>query len=126
MADDIRSFTVSVAAGTVEASPQVDALDLPQAVVERVDVIIPAGHGGETGIGLAIAGAQVIPFNEDEWITGDDVRLEFPLQNYPTTGQWSTFTWNTDDFDHTFYLTFLLSRASLFAATTGEFTPIRL
>lgn len=124
MADDIRTFTVTVAAGTLETAPAITALALPRADLERVDIVVPSGHSGQTGIALALAQQQVIPFEDGTWIQADDESISLPLDDYPESGQWSALAFNDDVFAHSFYLRFLLNRRAALVGVGGDFAPL--
>lgn len=127
MADDIRTFTVTVPVGTLESAPQETPLALPLAVVERLDILIPSGHSGETGIALAMSGTQVIPHEESNWIVGNGSEISFPLEDYPESGDWSALAFNADVFEHSFHLRFLLDRREIFERReSATFMPIPL
>lgn len=86
---------------TTRASPQTTAVALPQGTLVRVEVVVPSGHAGLTGLALRYAGEHVWPWGPDTWIEADDEVLSAVL-DFPLGGSTlDVLTYNTDDtFDH--------------------------
>lgn len=124
MADEIRIFQPSCIGGISPSSPVRTALSVPLAVVERIDIKIPPGHRGLTGIALAFAGQQVIPYQDGTWLIGDGDDIQFQVESYPESGQWQAVMYNSGVFEHTWYLRFLLDRQTAIMGGGGEFVPL--
>jgi len=95
---------------TTRASPQTTAVALPQGTLVRVEVVVPSGHAGLTGLALRYANEHVWPWGPDTWIEADDevlrATLDFPLGGSAI----DVLTYNTDDtfnHDHLLRLTVL-------------------
>lgn len=101
-----RSFQLTVAANTPEATALGATLALPNIVVDSMTVEIPGGHAGLTGIRFLIDGYQFLPWadtNTPRWFKGDDFTKTFAV-GLPTNHNIEIRAFNTDDtFDHTFY-----------------------
>lgn len=126
-ADRVEAFTVTVPASTAASAPVTQALPLGLADVLSVEIVIPDGHAGLTGLRFYYSGEQIIP--RSGWIIGNDHHLDWPLTRYPERGDWSARAYNTDVFEHSFYLRFLLSdlgRDYAAPAPLQLVTPIRL
>ncbi len=108
MAAEVRSFAVSVPAGTAKATPQVSALDMPARIVRSVRVRVPPGPAGTVGWALGAAGQRVLPWGADQWIVADDEAIEWPLEGQISSGAWQLQAYNTGVFAHTLYVTFQL------------------
>lgn len=108
MAREVRSFEVSVPAGTPKAAPQVTSLAMPARVVRSVRVRVPPGPGGTVGWALGSAGVRVLPWGPDQWIVADDEAIEWPLEGQISSGAWQLHAYNTGIYAHTLYATFLL------------------
>lgn len=108
MADRVEHFTVTAAAGTTKAAPAEVAINFPPGEVERFDVIIPDGHAGLTGIALALAHQPIIPRTPGTFFVGNDDEITLPMENLPNAGSWSARVYNTDVFDHSWYLRVLV------------------
>lgn len=110
MASEIRSFQVTIPAGTPVASPFVQAIVFPPRTVTQIDWKVPPGPSGLMGWALTIAGQPVIPNNPGAYIVADNVARSWPLSGFPDQGQWQLTGYNTDIYPHTVYLDFLLEQ----------------
>lgn len=96
-------------AGTLASAPlEVSTAFLPGDLV-GIELNIPDGHNGLTGIRIAAAHAQVIPRTQGAWIVGNDEHLSLDTIGYPSSGAWSALVYNSDLFDHTFHLRYLVA-----------------
>lgn len=109
MAAEIRSFTVSVPKGGTAAAPQRFLLDMPPRIVQWVELFFPAGNGGQLWIALGMAGTRIIPANAGAYLTADNDTLKWPLDNYPNSGAWQLFAYNSGSFAHLIQIRFLLA-----------------
>lgn len=109
MAQQVFAFVVTVPAGTATASPITQDISFDQATVTTVEIIIPDGHAGFTGIALAQAQQQIIPQNVGGWIISNDEKLVLDIQDYLDNGNWQALAYNLDVYDHNFYVRFLCS-----------------
>lgn len=122
----VESFDVLAPAGTLKAAPLEVATPWNPGELAGVEVFIPDGHNGTTGLRIAFAHQAVLPRTEGAWIVGNDEKIEWPLAGYGNSGSWSCFVYNTDIFAHTFHVRYLvadfssLGQANLAPAT---FTP---
>lgn len=105
-ASRIEAFQVTTPAGTAKASPLVTDLGLDVGQVLHVDIEIPPGHAGLTGIQLRIAGGQVIPLTPGTYLVGDGRTFEWNLTDQLDSGAWQAYTYNTDIYDHSHNVTF--------------------
>lgn len=66
---------------TPATAPTHTSVGIATAWVWRVEVRIPPGHAGFTGIALVDSGAFIVPFANPgpAWLIGDDDLLEYPL-----------------------------------------------
>lgn len=108
MASEIRSFAVSVPAGTPVATPVVLPLTMPARVATSVRVRTPPGPRGEVGWALGAAGVRVLPANAGAFIVADDEAIEWPLRGQISSGAWQLQAYNTGRFAHTLYVVFQL------------------
>ena len=107
MAQQIFAFKVAVPAGTAISAPTSTSCAFAQATVQAIEIVIPDGHAGLTGLALAQAHQQIIPQNLGQWIISNDEKLTFPVEDYGNNGDWQAIAYNTDVYDHNFYLRFL-------------------
>lgn len=104
MAERIESVTITVPSGTAATAPQVTALSLRDAVMERIEIRVPPGPSGLVGFAFLHSGQQVIPFTDGQWIVTDNEALNWDVERYPTGDAWAVQAYNVDVFDHTVYL----------------------
>lgn len=104
MAERIETPVVTVPAGTLSTAPQTTALTLRDAVLLRIEVVIPPGPSGLMGFAFLHSGQQIIPFNTAQWIIADDDKLQWDVDNYPTGNKWAVKAYNTDVYSHSIYL----------------------
>jgi hypothetical protein len=71
----------SAPAGTGPSAPVVTAVPVSLAYVHRVEVRIPPGHAGTTGLALVDGAQAIVPFGTagEAWLVGDDDLLAYPL-----------------------------------------------
>lgn len=98
-----------VPAGTAKTAPLEVLTSWNQGELAGCEVFIPDGHNGLTGLRIAFAHQAVIPRTQDAWIIGNDEKIEWPLSGYGNSGAWSCFVYNTDIFDHTFHVRYLVA-----------------
>lgn len=118
-ASRVELFDVFVPAGTAKASPIEVPCKWNPGELAGLEVFIPDGHNGTTGLKIALAHNPIIPQTQGAWIIGNDEKIEWPLVGYPNTGAWSAFAYNLDLFDHTFHVRFLVADF----AYTGQTLP---
>jgi hypothetical protein len=109
MAQDIRTFTISVPKGGTANAPQKFELAMPPRIVKNVELFFPAGNGGQLWIALGMAGTRIIPSNSGQYITAENDTLKWPLDNYPNSGAWQLFAYNTGNYPHMIQIRFLLN-----------------
>jgi len=104
VAQRIETPVVTVPAGTLATAPQTTALTLRDAVLQRIEVVIPPGPSGLMGFAFLHSGQQIIPFTTSQWIIADDDKLEWEVDQFPTGNKWSVKAYNTDVYPHSIYL----------------------
>lgn len=117
MAREIRAFQVVVPAGTTKAAGWSQDVSFPPREVVQVEIRIPPGPRGEMGFSLGSGGVPVLPSNAGGWVVADDQDIVWPLDGQWNSGAWSVQAYNTGQYDHTIYLTFLLDLPN--ATTAG-------
>lgn len=105
---EVRSFAVTIPAGTPVASPATTEINFPPRTVVAVDWQVPPGPSGLMGWRLAMSeGTAVLPTGGG-WIIADNVEKTWSVQGQPNSGAWELTGYNTDIYPHTVYLNFLL------------------
>lgn len=108
-ASRVEVFDVVVPAGTLRSAPLETPTPWQQAELVGIEIFIPDGHSGLTGIRLALAHSQAIPHTAGAWIVGNDETLKWDTAGYPNSGAWSVIAYNEDNFTHTFYVRYLVA-----------------
>lgn len=119
MADRVHVVAVTTPAGTPATAPLRTVLGLQTEAIERVEVVIPAGHAGLTGIALAIGDSRVIPA-EGDFITGNDEVISWPVEGSLYQGRLEVHTYNDDVFDHTHHVRVLTTLPAAVARPTPQ------
>lgn len=97
-------FTVTTDPGVDRTDPHGTTLTVPDTRLTRVEVIIPSGHVGLTGLALFYSGTQILPWEgNDSWIIGEDDRLTFPI-DVNVTDELLAVSYNDDIYMHSHYL----------------------
>lgn len=126
MADRVHAFAPVVPAGTAIGAPVTVATPFPDGVVTAIQVRIPNGPLGTMGFVIAYAGQTIVPDNSGTWLVMNDEQWEWPLDNNPTGGQWSIIGYNTDIFDHTVYIRYLVNEFKVPVSSGSVIAPIPL
>lgn len=108
MAGEIRTATAIIPPGTPVAAPVTVNVSFPDRIVRSVRWRVPRGANGLMGWQLTSDGVPVIPVVAGTFIVADDEHDDWPLDGYPTSGNWQVTGYNTGVYPHTVYLTFLL------------------
>lgn len=106
LSNRVESFTVTVPAGTTQAGATTTDTSFPDGQVQRIELDVPDGHAGLTGIQIRAAGAQYIPFTEGAFIVANDHDFGWDVIVTIDTGVFSAVAFNTDVYDHNFYIRF--------------------
>lgn len=104
MAFRTYAISVTVPAGTPIANPQVTPWKTEDKAIVSVELDIPTGHSGRTGIRIMKGDTQLIPWGFNSWIIGSGIDHDFPVGRYTPTGDVSIQAYNIGTFPHTFYL----------------------
>lgn len=109
MAVEVRTFDVTIPAGTLPSAPAVTQMRFPVRVVDEVEVLVPPGPRGEVGFRIGSSGTQLIPFQPGNWLVTDNETLHIPLEDQHDSGSWEFTGYNTGLFAHTIEVRFLVS-----------------
>jgi hypothetical protein len=119
-----RHYQVSITVpdGTDPIAPQTTTVVLENAFLVDVEILIPPGHAGLTGIRIRQSVQQVIPWGNLDWISSDNYERIFPFNSEIGARSMSIQAYNTDVFAHSFQVRFHirdLEGKSQDAATTA-------
>lgn len=113
---EIRTFQVTIPAGTAQSAPQTTDVPFPSRIVQAVTWKVPPGPSGLMGWRLTMSGGNAVLPTGGGWVVADDQTDTWPLADQPDSGAWEVTGYNTDVYDHTVYLTFLLATVPVPAA----------
>lgn len=108
MAYKIRSFSLTIPAGTPKNAPVTFNTPCGNFVLSGVEFVVPDGANGNVGFRLATSGAQVIPDNAGAWLIASGEKIPWSLTGQLTTGAWQIIAYNTGLNDHTIQARYLL------------------
>jgi len=72
--------SVTIAAGTTEASPALSELGVCAGIITEVEIHFPAGHSGLTHLQIHYLGRQIFPTSTGQTFRGDDNVIQFGEQ----------------------------------------------
>jgi len=107
-AAEVRSFQVTIPAGTPLADPVTQEIWFPAREVLGVHWKVPPGPAGLMGWRLTMSGGNAVIPTGGGWIVTDNDSATWSLQGQPDSGYWELTGYNTGIYNHTVYLDFLL------------------
>lgn len=97
-------LAVTTPTGTSNFLPQVTTWPLTTGTLIQVELVVPSGHCGLTGIRLKQQFTEIIPWDTNNWVIANDDKITFPVDRPITQGDITVETYNSDVFSHTHYL----------------------
>jgi len=98
-------------------NPYQQTFEFKQGVLDIVRIRIPPGHGGLAGLKIFYGDKQIIPYNEDGWILGENEVIEWrELYLFFDDPTRLTFRgYNLDEsYEHTFIVYFVVMPFEVF------------
>lgn len=105
---EVRSFRVTIPAGTLQSAPLITHITIPPRVVSAVHWKVPPGPSGLMGWQLTMSGGVAVIPTGGGYIIADNSDVTWPLAGFPNSGAWEVTGYNTDIYPHSIYLDFLL------------------
>jgi hypothetical protein len=99
----------TVPAGTAIATPVKLPVVLEDNLLDNVDIVIPDGHAGLTGLAILWSGAPFFPFTENSYLIGNNEKVPFPYGGEIAANGFTLAGYNTDIYPHSFYLRWQIS-----------------
>lgn len=109
MADSVYAFSPTIPANVPQSAPVTLPMTMPVGNVDSIEIRIPPGNNFQMGFQLFCGGGLVIPYQPNQFITGDDDLIQWALTDLPESGAWALRGFNLGVFSHTLYLRFFLS-----------------
>jgi len=121
--DHIRHFERTEPSGGSTTTVTTNALTINQGTVTAIEIHMPSGHAGLSGIQIAYNEQQIIPEPPDDFYHGNKRTIRRELSEiFPTGGKWYVRTYNADQhYDHTFSIDFEIDALDL---AGGALPPI--
>ncbi len=99
-----HQISVTVPAGTTQAAPLVTPWLTEDNIVQYIELEIPPGHNGFTGIRVMKGDVQLVPWGTNIWIVANDYTARFEVDDYVPTADVNIETYNNGAYAHTFFL----------------------
>lgn len=95
--DRAFAFDVTCPANTPMAAPVTSDISIPPGYyVKWIQIVIPDGHAGVTGIAIAQGHGIVLPYNGNTFIEGNDEEPKFEFTDDVGSGSWQAVMYNLD------------------------------
>lgn len=116
--DYVQWVEPSCAAGTPASAWTLTPAGISTVMLHRMEVRIPPGHQGFTGLALIDSGSFIIPYaaGAAAWLIGDDDRLVYPYER-ELGANVNLATYNTGTFVHAWQVRLIYTPMSAVAAT---------
>ena len=102
--DRLYLHSVTVPAGTLQAAPHSEPFPLEDAYLILINLILPKGHSGYTGIRILRSGQEIVPYSNTKFIVSNDRVIPISFRSAINASGLVIQAYNTDVYDHTFYL----------------------
>ena len=109
MTGRIYTTVFTVPAHTLPAAPVTQPVALDDEILDTVEIVIPDGHAALTGIAVLWSGVQIAPYVAGQWVSGDGDKISYDYNGEITAAGLSLAGYNTDVYQHTFYLRWYMS-----------------
>jgi hypothetical protein len=97
---------MSIPAGTLQSAPLSLDVVTADALLVDVEIIIPRGHKGLTGIRVLQSSQQILPWGNLFWLVADGYTRVFDVDSEVGANSLSLQAYNEDFFDHLFQVRF--------------------
>jgi hypothetical protein len=100
----IYDIAVTVPPGTPSSAPQSTKWVTENNTIVDIELEVPPGHNGLTGIRIVKGDVQLIPWSAGTFIVANDYTRVFAVGAYIPTTDMTIQAYNTGAYPHTFYL----------------------
>lgn len=111
----VYPLTVTVPANTLPTAPLVVPWYTEDASITDIEIQIPPGPNGTTGIRIMKGDVQLLPWGSNSWIIGNDYDRTFPIGGYLPTADIKVQAYNLGLNQHSFYLRMSVTLAGVIA-----------
>lgn len=116
--------SITVPPGTLATAPQITTWQIEDAILARIELDIPNGHNGQTGIRVLRSQQQVIPWSNNQYLVANARLLSVDYGLELTESKLVVHTINADVFAHTFYLRATITDLPLPTSSGSSAPPI--
>ena len=116
----VYDIAFTVPAGTPQNSPVSQTWTTEDNIIEDIELEIPPGHNGLTGIRILKGDTQLLPFSTGAFIVANDYGRVFPIGVYLPTSDITLQGFNTGNYPHTFYLRMTVTNYDQSAAAVAN------
>lgn len=113
MAVEVFTFTISVPKGGTAAKPLTFPMRFPVAVLEGIEIYVPAGNNGMLFFGLGSGNTITLPTGAGQYITANNEVIKWSLEHQIDSGNWELFAYNTGTVPHLIHVRFLVTPPGL-------------
>jgi hypothetical protein len=119
MGTRFRVLPITSPAGTAILTPNQTLWQLDDSILTRLEIMVPDGHNGNTGIRCLRSQQQIIPWSNSRFLIANSETVSIEYGEELTESQLLVLTYNVDIFDHTFYLRATMTDMPLLAGQGG-------
>lgn len=106
----VRSFDVTIPAGTTKANPLIALTTFEPNTVKRISWRFPGGCNGQVGIQIGARAVPVVPDVAGMFMVRTGDTTGYDLSDHHSTGDWSVIGYNLGAFPHTIHVEYSLHR----------------
>lgn len=100
----VYEIDVQVPAGTLHTAPMTVPWLTEDAYWHDIELVIPDGHNGTTGVKVMKGDVSIIPWGGKMFIVASGYQRLFPVNGYVNTGDMKIVAYNEGFYNHVFYL----------------------
>lgn len=119
MASRLYKLDITVPAKTAQLTPILTQWPLEDCILNSIRIVVPPGHVGLTGIRILQSQQQIIPWGNLSYLVMDNDKYDVQINSEIGASAISVAAYNTDIYNHTFYL-----RAQISDISSTPTTPI--
>lgn len=117
--DAYQVYDVTCPANTPTTAPiEITTYPGGDDTVVGIEVVIPDGHAGLTGIAFAYGHTPIYPENTGGFVSGNDEVVPIVIADVPHGVSWSVFLCNRDNQPHTWQTRWALLQSSKLTSPT--------
>lgn len=116
----VYNLTFTVPAGTNSFAPLVMPWVTEDNVIQDIELMVPPGHNGLTGIRVSKGDVQLLPWSPNTFIVANNYNRVFAVGAYIPTGDLTVQGYNQGAYAHSFFLRMTVTNRELPAGQSGS------